>query len=322
MQNLLTKFLILLIPILSYSSPTWYGSTHTTHLNEIVSYGESEDLNIAKQIAIKDISTTLQVNIKSSTNINKSSVNNNYNKSINENIQTKSIATLNGIKFLKQEKIDNIWYVKASYDNSTLNLKVKRNLPKHLKNEKQNDYLKNTTLFTTLNDDIKFKLDYKILRKDNLWQLQYKDMLLVLNQKDFYKLFTNISNRNISIQANKKTYKNGDDLFFDIDIENEGFVSILYVQYNGKVGVLLDNYKASKSFVYPDHKIEDYFIINNDLNKSIYEQCIAIYSKEAIDLKRFQYLEDEQLDELTFQFDSLIKQLHEKQFSTFVLKIN
>ncbi len=300
--------------------PSWLYNIESDH-NDIIGYGVSSSLKEAKQNAMADITQYMSVSVESSTDISMSDINGKIQNSASASSKIKSKAILNGVKFIKVEQIGELWYIAAKYDNSPLDIKLKKLLPKDLKDEKQNSYLKKTPLFISLNKSIKRELDYRLIRKNNLWQLKYSDILLPINQDNFYKLFSNQSTNNLSIKANKKIYVPNNDMYFSVKNRKEGYISILYVEHNGKVGVLLANQKSSKDFRYPDLKSSDAFKISNPYKKSIQELYIAIYTKNRLNLDEFENVSENLLDESNYNFEKLISKLDKLNFSTFSIKI-
>lgn len=319
--NMKKILFVFLIPIISFANPNWLYNIAQNDKNEIIGYGIDADLSKAKQNAISDITNTLYVSVKSSMSIEESDKNGNYNRNSSMALKTESQAVLSGVVFIKTAQENNLWYVAAKYDNSALKVKLKKLLPSILKDESQNKYLKNTPLIKNLNSYIKAKLNYKIVRKDNLWQLEYNDILLPLNERNFYKLFSNQECSVFSIKANKSIYQENDEIYFNITNHISGFFSILYVEHNGKVGVLLENQHAEKSFRYPEATSGEKFKIANPYNKPIQELYIAIFSKEPINILDFEAVSDNLLDESNYNFDKLISKLNDLEYSTFMIKI-
>lgn len=318
----MNKFLyLLLLPIIVYANPSWFYNITPTSKNEIIGYGVSDKLSIAKQNAMSDIVKTIYIDINTQIDISKSLKDGDYNKNVSSILQTKTKATLSGVEFIKVEEFDGIWYVSAKYDNSPIEIKLKNKLTKNLKDEHQNRYLQNTNLFNTLNNEINVKLNYKLIRKDNLWQIRYKDIMFPLKQDEFYKLFSNQKNQIISLIANKKIYKENDEMYFNINLKKRGYISILYVEHNGKVGVVLSNKLENKNFTYPDLKSEDTFKVVNPYGKTIKELYVILYSKKQIDLSEFENVSNNLLDNSNYNFDKLIKKLSNVKYSTFTIKI-
>jgi len=315
-------FLILLAPILLFATPSWFFHLKHDGGGEIIGYGMDEDLKKAKQGAILDITNSISVSVSSSIDISSSDIGGRAKQDSSMNLHTVSKAVLSGVEFIKIENEDGMWYVGAKYDNSPLDVKLKKLLPKNLKDEKQNAYLKHTWGIQKLNSKIGKKLNYELVRKNNLWQLEYKEFLIPMNQEDLYKLFADVKNKKISIKANKKIYKENDEMYFYIKHKKMGYISILYVEHNGKVGILLANKKSYKSFRYPDKKSEDIFRIANPYKKTIKELYVAIHSTRPINLYEFENVSENTLDESNYNFHKLITRLDKLNFCTFVIKIS
>lgn len=308
------------IPFILFAQPNWLYNIQANN-NQIIGYGMNNSLSQAKNEAMSDIVKSISVSIESSTDISKKLLDNKYTKYIATTTKTKAQAILTGVEFTNVEQLDGLWYVSAKYDNAPLEIKFKKLLVKNLVSQKQNIYLKNTPLFKLLNKEISTNLNYQIIRKDNIWQIKYRDILLSLNQNNFYKLFTNHSDNKISLQANKRIYEENNDMYFTIKHKREAYISILYVEHNGKVGVLLSNKKSHKSFTYPDLRNEDTFKIANPYNKAIQELYVALYSENKIDLSDFENVSDSLLDASNYNFDKLISKFEKVNYSTFIIKI-
>jgi hypothetical protein len=316
------RFLFLiLLPVIVFATPSWLYNIEYNKKHDIVGYGISENLAEAKKNAIADIANTLHVSVDSSLDMIDNDENGKLTHKTSAYLKTSSKAVLSGVKYIRMEKSDGLWYVAAKYDNSSLDIKLKKLLPQNLKDEAQNRYLKNTPLIKKLNKEFNVKLNYKIIRKDNLWQLQYKDILLPINMQNFYQLFSNQSTSDISIKPNKDIYKESDDMYFYIKHKNPSYISVLYVEHNGKVGVLLANKKSEKSFTFPDIKNEDSFKIVNPYGKTIKELYVVLSSKKPLNLHKFENVSDSLLDESNYNFDKLLLKFNEYDFSTYEIKI-
>lgn len=316
------SLLILLTIMALADQPKWLYNIQAADQNEIIGYGADKDLSAAKQGAIDDITKSISVQINSSTDISQTQIDGKYKENISNNLQISAKSVLNGIKVLKAEQKDGIWYVASSYDNSPLHVKMKKLLPKQLTSEIQNSYLEHTPLFVILNGFIKTPLDYKLIRKDNLWQLEYKDVIIPLKQDEFYKLFsTQSSSKALSMQPNKELYVENDDMYFHINSSKEGYLSILYVEHNGKVGILASNLHKNGDFTFPDPKSEELFKVTNPYGETIQELYVVIYSATPLQLSEFENVSDNLLDESNYNFQRLVEKLNGAQFSTALIKI-
>ena len=154
-------FFILVIPVLLFGTPSWFFNVEHDEKCEIVGYGMDSDLREAKQSAISDITHSISVNVDSAVDISSSDIRGRAKHSSSVNLKTHSKAVLSGVEFVKVENEDGMWYVGAIYDNSPLEIKLKKLLPDNLKDEKQNRYLKKTWGVKNLNRDIGKKHLYR-----------------------------------------------------------------------------------------------------------------------------------------------------------------
>ena len=313
-------FYLLLIPVLSYATPSWFFNLNHAQ-NDIIGYGVNNSIETAKQNAMMDIANSISVNIESNVDVSSGDSDGKVQNNSFMDTHTTSKAILSGVEFVKVEHEDDLWYVAAKFDNSPIELKFKKRVGKISEHEVQNRYLKNTPLVISLNNELNYRLNYRLIRKNNLWQIKYKNIIFPINQMNFYKLFSNQNSKIISIKPNKKIYKTNDKMYFNIEQVQAGYVSILYVEHNGKVGVLLANYQSKASFQYPNIQTESAFKITNPYDKTIKELYLVIYSKKMINLAEFEGVSGTQLDESNYNFNKLITILHHYDFSSYKIKI-
>lgn len=302
------------------TQPQWLYNIKTKFHNEIIGYGIDKSLEVAKQNAYTEIAQTISTQINTQTNIKKVSNQNSYNKDVSTNLQTNTKAQISGVEVVKIEQLNDIWYVALKYDNSPIEVKLKKLIKHNKLIEQQNKYLSQTPLFKILNKEVGI-LNYKIIRKDNLWQIQYKDIVVPLSQYDYYRLFVNVSNKNITFKSNSSIYSINDEMSFEINSKSKGYISLLYVEHNGKVGVMFSNKYIKNEISYPNPKSGTKLQISNPYNKPIQELYIAIYSKKPIDLKEFENISDEHLDDSNYNFNKLLSILDNNIYSTIKIKI-
>ncbi|MEA2050236.1 MAG: LPP20 family lipoprotein [Campylobacterota bacterium] len=293
---------ILILPIYLYATPNWFYNIPSKSY-EIVGYGVDENLQIARDIAKAEISKTIKINISSNTNLNKSIIDGNYNKTHLSKISTSTNATLQGIKIVKEEFIDDKWFVLAIYDNRTLIQKINIKHPKFKES------------------NLKDIQNLKMIRKDNSWYLKIKNDLYLLNNQNFQQIFSNIEHKDLIFQSNKSIYKSQEQMQFKITAPNKGYVSILYSESNGKVGVVLANKNINKELIYPKQNDENQLIAYNPTKNTIVELYIAVYSKDKLDLQEFENISENILDESNYNFDKLLDIIKNNKFSSIKLKI-
>ncbi|MEA2073190.1 MAG: LPP20 family lipoprotein [Campylobacterota bacterium] len=313
-------FLLLTLPIIAFASPSWMFKVEHEK-TAIIGYGVGVSLAKAKQSALNDITNYISVKVQSNVKMSSSDVNGKASSNSSSNLQTSSKAQLSGVEYIKIAQEGNLWYVAAKYDNAPLEVKLERLIGQATADEVQNAYLKNTPLIQALNDEMKYTLDYDLIRKDNLWQIKYDNYIVPVGQKDFYRLFSIQNSDEVYLAANQEVYKQNDEMYFNIQHKNPGFISVLYVEHNGKVGVLLENKISRGNFRYPASNSKDIFKVSNPYKKTIYELYIAIYSTESLDLQQFENVGETHLDESNYNFHKLINYLGKHSFSTYAIKI-
>ena len=98
----------------------------------------------------------------------------------------------------------------------------------------------------------------------------------------------------------------GNKINFKVISKNKGYISILYVENNGKVGVILPNATIKQKLIYPSKKDEEALIAYNPYQKTISEMYVCIYSPTKLDLSEFENIDDDLLDESNYHFDKLL----------------
>jgi len=307
---------LIFLPFILNAQPSWFYNIKPKN-NEIIGYGLAENLFEAKKYAIDEISKTLSLNINSNYNLKKTYENNSLiKKDISSSININSNNQLKNVGFTKIIKIDNIWYVAATYDNSTIVQKIKRKLQTQLlKNESQNKYLEKTPLIKSINKALGFKIDFDLIYKNKTWYLSYENNLFDLNQNDFYQLFYDYEN-NLKIDTNKLVYDDNERIVFDLKVPNKIYITLFNVQFDGNVGILKEN------LLIDEHILINEFITANPYSNQIQEQFIVIQSNKPINIKDYTKIDNKLLDNNEFMFTKLLKLLNEKDFSTKTIKIN
>lgn len=313
---------LLLLPLYIFAKPTWFYNINKKNSNEIIGYGISKDLYEAKKYAIDEIAKTLNLEINSSTKIEKIEKDKRYSKNVQTNININSKSNLSNIKFLKIENIEDLWYVAASYRDDLIENIVKDNLKnRELKESKQNNYLTNSPLINSLNKTIDKKLNYELVLKNQKWYLKYGEFISMLNQEDFYKLFYDAKNEKIELKINKKSFEDSDLIYFNIKAKESGFITIFNIERYGKIGVLFENRFIDKSLIFPKINEGELRVVNPN-HFPIKELYLVVFSKTKLDLNEFELVSDKLLDTNSLKFDKLIKFLDNKVFCSKQINIS
>jgi len=279
-------FILLITAFTIFANPLWfYKLEHKNY--EIIGYGIDKELQVARDMAKSEVAKTIKVSITSSMNINKSSSTTSYKNEISSNLTSSSNATLQGLVIVKESYHDNSWYVAVKYDNRTLLQKIKEKYPNY----------KSAHNFNSLN----------VIRKNSYWYLKVKQHSFLLSDDNLVSLFYYHDNNNFEFSGNKKVYSSYDEMLFSLksNYSKNKFVSILYVEQNGKVGVISANKKLDKTLRIPA-KNEDKLQAYNPTKKTITEMYVALVTKKRLDLREFETISDTVLDESNYNFHKLL----------------
>jgi len=319
---LFRAFLVLFIGLQSAiaGQPGWFLKASNNNY-ELLGYGQSETLDKAKEMAFKDIIQTLKVEVSASTSIKKTLHNKSFDNKVIQNLNTSSSAVLIGAKVKQAKQVDGVWFVSVVYDTGSIGAKFKRSFKgRKLKNEASN-YLTATDLVSDINNEVGTKLRYEVIRKNDLWLLRYKDIEHILSESNFIKLFNFQSDKNIKLSLNKNIFYPQDQMRFQIKSKNSGYVSMLYVEANGKVGVLYANKKSRASLSYPEKNSDEELTVANPYKKILHEMYVALWSPNKVNLTSFENVQSDYLDNSNYKFHELVKLLDKVDNSSVVVKI-
>jgi hypothetical protein len=236
-------------------------------------------------------------------------------------IEEKSDIILSNIKIVKSEFIDNRYYVAIKYINLPLAQRVALEIKDYnLKIKTSKDYyLNKTDLMDNLKNEFGFYPKVRIYQNNIIINNQFFALL----NRNIIDLFKRVDSKNIFFTSNKKIYKNNQLMKFQIITKKEGFISVLYVEETGKVGIILNNIKIVKEIIYPNKNEEEDLIAFNPSEEMISEFYIALYSQDRLDLNKFEEISCNLLNNNSYNFSDLIKILNKNidNFSTLILKI-
>lgn len=317
----MSKFIIFFtLVVFSYaqSVPSWFMKL-TPSENQIIGYGDGTTLEKAKEYALKEIANSISTKIESYLITHKKyDSKSGMSKQQESYFKQSTNVKIEDIQVIQSLFLNDKWYIAISYDYTPFALQFKELLAgMNLKNETQDPYWKKTNLVKNLNNIMGYKLNYDIYSKDGLWYLGYKDKSKKISQKEFSNLFAFVDSNSIELDTNKNKYTNNDTISFYINTKKKGYVTLLYLSSNGQVGLLKHNQPINGKYTYP----EDGKIVlkknNKDSNKFM---VFAIYSAEKINLKKFEAVSKDKIN--NYDFSLLIQTLKNYQYTTYVGNIN
>ncbi|MDH5464131.1 MAG: LPP20 family lipoprotein [Thiovulaceae bacterium] len=328
MKKLLVS--VLFISISFAQAPFWFGALDKDQPDYmIIGYGESEDIESAKNLAKDDISKSIRTAIKSSfssrTKVNGEDV----DKSIAQSIEAKNSTILTNVKLLEQERIKGIWYVSMQYDNRPIEQKIANSFSKKfcVENTKTHPYIQASPLYKKLKKRVGCDLDISITRFNKMWQVRALDnKLFPMAPLDFEKLFFNKYNSNLDFSANKHVLKNGDEFLFYQSSKQEGYTTLLTMYENGIVTVLESSALVAKNkkqiLPSPERELELEAATLED-GSATFDLYILLYSKQPLDTSRFEYATQELASsENAYKFDELLDLMENNSYATIRLTTN
>jgi len=315
-------FLLLITGCISHNQlfPKWYEEM-ADNRNELIGQGSAESLKQATQIAINAISQKLGCHIDSRINIERNSSSTQCNsETVKSIIKITSKTNLNDLKVLKQERIDNRWFVAISYDNRPLYLKIIDFT--HPKNRNFNHpYLIKTKLFRLLKEHFGFYPKANIYAQNGQYYISIDNQPFLISRQEFVELFINNSSQNITMEL-KERVKNNKKFFITINFQEAGFASLFVISHTGSVVTLFKNIKSTDTaLTYPNKekyngliaKIED----NTMQSKDLY---VALLCKQKEDFGLFNQVSSK-LEKESFRFGQLIDLMDRCAFSTRIMTI-
>jgi len=306
--------------------PQWYKhrELQTTLKYEIIGYGQGKTIKEAESNAKEDIAQTLISKVDSSFSSETSVYNDTVIDENRAKLKITSNVNLHNLKTIKQEQTDGIFYIALKYKNLDLSYKIKTTIGNFQCNEKSsnNNYLLQTLLIKKLTSTLGCELDFKLDRRNEAWYLKYKEHLFLLSDTEFEELYFTKTNNNFKFLANKKILIAGDSFYFTIDSKKSGYITLLNVYENGITTLLQPSTPIKNTIQIPTKDSENYFeagLVKDGVNT--YDLYVAIYTKEPLDMSRFEYAnEDLAESELAYKFDELIQVMSEYEYSSILIR--
>lgn len=279
----------------------------TTYIG--VGYGESKE--DAKQSALKNISEQISVNIQSNTTRSQELVGEKYTTNLSIKQSQSTNTSFSDYEIIESSYKSGEYFVKIRYEN----------IPSLDKFANKIKYTKKQIL-DSIKKDFGSSLNLELIRKDKRWYIKYKDIMQVLDKKDFTRYFKTTLNDSISIKTNKKNnilYEN-DEFYFKIKSKQSGYVSIVTVYENGTVSVLMKNIKI-RADIFENIPDKDFEAIPQagllKKGKDTFDMYVVIFSQNKLIFDNFANADDELISNERYKnLDELIYFLQNKTYST------
>ena len=303
--------------------PSWFGKlTHSK--SEVIGYGVGDTYEQAFIRAKDEIAKTISTHITSESRMDQKLIDGDYSQNMDISIRETTDIVLDSVETVKQEHQGQLWYIALKYENLPFEIQFVNRLDHHtLAPETQNIYLSHTPLVRSLNREIGFQLDYKLIRKNGCWHLGYNDSMVLLNARNFERLFVNYSSKVFSLIPSSIKLTEGDVFTFKIQSSIDGYISLFNVCETGEVFIIENNRRveAHGDAVIPDPSTDnELFAGLIEKGKWTFDLYLAVLDSEKMNLDRMNYAM-ETLDRLerNYKFDELLDFLNGHEFCSVVL---
>jgi hypothetical protein len=272
----------------------------------IVEYGTGPDFETARQSAIINLSTSLNVEVQSNQRIQRAAVENAELLDFAESssIQTKS-KELAGVETVCQAQVDEYFYVAVSYDPRPVKLKLQEALREagitDLGQLNAPSLIKSSALFNDFpnSGDGHSTVYFQLQRLLNNWYIFIGNKKLFLPTTEIDQLITNESLNIISFKDVKdyrvKRLEHGQRFKITVDnVEGRKYLTLYELEHDGSLAVIQANKEIEKGLIsWPKNKhgkdiyikscmSSDAFNKCKQLDKAITNTVIAVLSDEKI----------------------------------------
>ena len=301
--------------------PQWYKNRELQSAvkYEIIGYGQGKTIKEAESVAKEDIAQTLISKIDSTfTSISADAKSTNHS-----NLKITSKLNLQNVKSVKQEYMNNIFYIALKYKNLDLASRIKTTIGEiECTQNRANFYLSQTPLVKKLTASIGCELDFKLDRRNEAWYLKHKEYLFLLSEQEFEELYVSKTDDKFAFISNSKVLTDGDSFYFTFNSKQAGYITLLNVYENGIVTLLQPSLPINKTMHIPSKDSKNYFeagLVKENIDT--YDLYVAIFTKEPLDMSRFEYAsEDLAESELAYKFDELIGLINRYNYSSILLR--
>ena len=338
-KNMKTILYTLLLVILStgcsqktplvHSAPQWYEKRELTQKQtySLIGYGQGATLKMAKANAKEEIAQTLMSKVESSITQYSSGVQtttkDEYKNKTESRLKIVSNLSLHNLVSLKKEQYGDDYFVALKYDNLDLAHRMNKTIQDlECKNVLKPDYLSLSPLYKNVTNSLGCKLELHLDRRNKAWYLKHKEYLFLLSEDEFEELFFSKKNEHFTFNSNKNVYYDGDDLFFNIQVKEQGYITLLTVYETGVVTLLQDSKPIKKEMRVPSSESENTFVTGTlKKGENTYDLYVALYSKKPLSMSRFEYADDSLASrELDYKFDELLELLNNQEYATILLR--
>jgi len=278
------------------SVPTWYLSMGTKP-GKIIGYGEGNSYEEAMTKANNDLASQIEVYIKSTSESSYFSKDEYSTETFNQNTLALVDKKLIGVRKLKEELIEGMYYCALEYDARPLRQQILDLLIDANKTEINSKSLKANLPRYSFMKNNGIESNFQLENQNNIWYLLIGGEKINVNRNDFSLNFFPIINSDSIII--KKGLKNGfsvDGLstnelkmgqFFSILYKPQletGYLNLFYIDNDGVTINLLEDYPITESQIeFPDSTLYDGLIAEkNPMYNNSVDLILAVESPTPI----------------------------------------
>ncbi|MEA2073041.1 MAG: LPP20 family lipoprotein [Campylobacterota bacterium] len=297
-----------------YTTPFWFSSrSFEAPLFSVIGYGVGKSMQEATMDARSDISAQFSVNVSSSTYISSSYTKDESITDVKNKILSSTSSVIKESKIIKSEKVSKNYFVAL----------IHKKVPQLQCVKQQNPFLKEIELIRQANTQTPCEYDYSLVRITSSWYLYADGFTQKLNYAQFDSFFSSINSQKLQISSEYSSYQADDVFKLEVKSKEDGFLSILVVYENGKVGVLLENRAIKKESLELFPKADDNFDMVaglNEDNSATKDLYFAFVTPTRINLAEFETVSGSLLGEKEYRFNQVISLCSKYNFASTLIR--
>ncbi|KIM11895.1 MAG: hypothetical protein KU37_03295 [Sulfuricurvum sp. PC08-66] len=321
-----TLFVVMMVWSVAWAvSPAWYAQSEFASSGNIY-YGYGEDADQARAIAKakEQIANAMQSIIQSEISTDTQVKNDEVTKAARQKLVARTDVVLSNARTYKAERVEGVWYVVVMFEHIAIAQQAKRALAEVACDKAPNPYLVQTPLVQGIHKELACPHAFEVWRSNGMWYLKSGSFSALLGGEDFDKLFATTTSEVVTLTASHpKLYE--DEVFsFTVKTSKRGYLSLLTIYEDGKVGVLFGNapIKPNQPMVFPDANSELELIAGLvEPNKPTKDLYIALLTPTQIDVSRFEMISDGLIEaDSSFKMGEVIELMGQGDFATLLLR--
>ena len=338
-KNIITSsiFLFYTLLIASETVPNWFFSI-TSEKGIVIGCGEGKTVAEANANARSFIAASIKTRISSEYSKNENLKGADYTKEISSHISEKVDVDLVGLEQLKQEKIGDTYYVALRFDARSISTKVGsiNNILLGVKILDTTSPYRHVEFVKKMSDiypNIDYVPNYEVEWLNGRYILRINKTEISLSSADIHNFLCTRKDDKIALSLlkdspkgyiNTKRIKEGEYFHLDVKAEVPGYLSLLAIDAEGKVSVMLENEKVSNSIEITYPNLNDYGGLQTALPKnseSSSDNYIAVVCEFKSNFTKFEAISfSVNSDEKVARFPELYRDIKACNYTAIVVR--